>query len=427
MRNYEVVINGSYRGFGSRRLTYTAGLIAAGMAAAVLMAMPGGGPESFLGLEETVQPSAGQFPEAQAELWNWERNKGIPHLEAYTATANASIAALKQRKVAPPGDILRIKAIQSEQKEFQAEAKRGIHDPDAAAHTPNILDINAKKSAEAYSKWQKLKSNDLDEDEWDHSGRGSITKYLQAATDAEKAAVQVTERPFPSVVDREHERYLKKEAEQKAAEKVLLAKEEAARQQAAVAAKKEFEAKIAEAKAATMKEDERKAAAQRNYEKIHDEPASVAPSKVVQNDKRNSIVSGVAPVTAAAHSSQDDDKGVTVVTGESTSDSTKAEAAKPKPGMLCLSEGGLSDQQLKDFSDSTVCVGWEIKRNMGLGDTVHMIQDYLDAPMNRKKIMHCVKKLNPQARKVIKTCLGQLPAAQRVNNPVVTFWDSAVD
>ena len=37
-------------------------------------------------------------------------------------------------------------------------------------------------------------------------------------------------------------------------------------------------------------------------------------------------------------------------------------------------EGGLSDQQLEDFSSSTVCVGWHIKKGMGLGDTVHMIK-----------------------------------------------------
>ena len=46
--------------------------------------------------------------------------------------------------------------------------------------------------------------------------------------------------------------------------------------------------------------------------------------------------------------------------------------------------------------------------------------------MNKKKIMHCVEKINPQSREVIKACLNQLPAKQRAGNPVVEFWNSIV-
>ena len=55
-------------------------------------------------------------------------------------------------------------------------------------------------------------------------------------------------------------------------------------------------------------------------------------------------------------------------------DTKKAAPGNQAPGMLCLRDGGLNDQELDDFTSSTVCVGWEIKRNIGLGDTVHMIK-----------------------------------------------------
>ena len=359
-----------------------------GMAVAVLMATTAGD-GSILSLgEKSAGPSA-----AQVELRKWERKWEIQDSKAYSTVANTA-----KSRVAHHDAFLRDKARASAQEAFEAEAKRGVLDPDAAPHRQNILDLNAKRSDEVL---RRVESRKLGEED---RGKNSITKYLQGATTAVKAAAQITERPLPSILDTAHERYLKKEAEHKAAEKAFVEKEEAARLKAQEVAEKGNRDEIIEATARAKKEDDRKAASQHSYEETQSGEArtvAATPKTTAPHDDINgvTIVKGTVSAVNAAPSTSDDEKHVSrIVKRGSTSDSKKDDAAQPKPGMLCLSNGGLSDQELDDFSDSTVCVGWEIKRNMGLGDTVHMMKDFLDAPMNRKKIMHCVAKLNPKVR-----------------------------
>jgi len=360
-----------------------------GMAVAVLMATTAGD-GSILSLGEK---SAGPLA-AQVELRKWKRKREIQDSKAYSTVANATAKS----RVAHHDTFLRDKARASAQKAFEAEAKRGILDPDAAPHRQNILDLNAKRSDEAL---RRVESRKLGEEDWEEN---SITKFLQGATTAVKAAAKITERPLPSVLDTEHERYLNKEAEHKAAEKAFVEKEEAARLKAEEVAEKENTDEIVEATARAKKEDDRKAAAQHSYEENQSGEArtvAATPKTTAPHDDNDgvTIIKGTVSAVNAAPSSSDNEKHVSrIVKRGSTSDSKKNDAAQSRPGMLCLSKGGLSDQELNDFSDSTVCVGWEIKRNMGLGDTVHMMKDFLDAPMNRKKIMHCVAKLNPKVR-----------------------------
>jgi len=38
-------------------------------------------------------------------------------------------------------------------------------------------------------------------------------------------------------------------------------------------------------------------------------------------------------------------------------------------GLKCLQSGGISKGEIKKFQESTACVGWEIKRNVGVGDS----------------------------------------------------------
>ena len=38
-----------------------------------------------------------------------------------------------------------------------------------------------------------------------------------------------------------------------------------------------------------------------------------------------------------------------------------------------------------------------------------MVRDYLESPMNREQLMHCIAGLSPGAKGVIKGCLAKLP------------------
>ena len=81
-----------------------------------------------------------------------------------------------------------------------------------------------------------------------------------------------------------------------------------------------------------------------------------------------------------------------------------------------------------------------------------MVRDYLESPMNRQQLMHCISDLSPGARGVIKGCLSKLPVEevlvfvvyvikfsstafvfvdktfcfQETANPVVEFWNKII-
>ena len=295
------------------------------------------------------------------------------------------------RKAAPPGAILGFKAIKSNSAYYHREAAKGIHDPDAE-HQDSILDVNAKRSAQEHARWQKLKGVDdpiarLNQTQHDDNGglqhirhrkieeekeehkEVSIDGLLRSAQRDETSAEHETEKPLsdPSMVhlmteqeriNKEHARYVAEEAKQQAHEAAIVAKQDAARK---AAAKVTF--------------------AEEKKQQAH-EATVVSKQNVARQsaDIANSGVTIVKGTTHLSHPPSAQSGKQTERKSNTTSDEKPKDAGKEHnnssntPGMLCLTEGGLSDQELKDFSTSTVCVGWEIKRGIGLGDTVHMIK-----------------------------------------------------
>ena len=166
----------------------------------MLMTMPDrGSVATFLAANASASTEGAEpYSAAQAALWAMERKNGIKNPAAYTAVANASIAALKARKALPPGGILHLNAKKSAKKYYSREESRGIMDPDAV-HVDNVLDINARKSAAALRKVRETKATHSSEhhvtwsdtDDYDYHG-GSISNMLQKAAGAIKGAVKTT-------------------------------------------------------------------------------------------------------------------------------------------------------------------------------------------------------------------------------------------
>ena len=68
--------------------------------------------------------------------------------------------------------------------------------------------------------------------------------------------------------------------------------------------------------------------------------------------------------------------------GPSDTSSLQNHDAGERAGLKCLQDGGIGESGLKMFEDSTVCVGWEIKRHVGIGQsgkiiTVHGVSLHL--------------------------------------------------
>ena len=365
------------------------------MVAAALVALPrGGGPGA-----SSLAEGAGFVSAAQAALWKMERERGVPDKEAWTAAANASIALLEAHRAAPPGAILGVRANRTAHDYYRKEERKGIHDPDAV-HVDNILDLNAKASARELAKRHATKiasvreayegrhipARHVVEDENTYAEH-DLGKMLGKAHGDERGAEQATRGavaiPTPlsgSPASRAEERdqaRRAREIQEEADQKKILAKEEAARKEAKEVVKK--------------------------WEEKHQVHSGSSKDGAGKQDASSSLPENMAPSAAAAPASPDDEgvtivrgdgKGVNIVKGTShlahpegdTTAADKKEAAaggrdtkkaapgKEAPGMLCLRDGGLNDQELDDFTSSTVCVGWEIKRNIGLGDTVHMIK-----------------------------------------------------
>jgi hypothetical protein len=317
-----------------------------GLAAAALISLPhGGGPGA-----PSLAEEAGFVSAAQAALWKMERKHGVHDTEAWTAAANASIALLEAHMAAPPGGILAVQAERTSRVYYQKEETKGIHDPDAV-HVDNVLDSNARKSARAHARWAATKKGVEEEDDYKDQDLGRL---LGSAHADERGAVQATRvlaAPVGSADAPESARekaYHARELEEKAKEAKILAKAESARKEAHDIAE---ERKVKPAAAISSHEDA-----------ANHKTASGTPG-------------GTVPSAAAAAPTSPSDGNVTSVKGEADSESTKGAATgKVAPGMLCLKDGGLNDQELNDFTSSTVCVGWEIKRNIGLGDTVHMMK-----------------------------------------------------
>mmetsp|Transcript_49146 Transcript_49146/g.100316 ORF Transcript_49146/g.100316 Transcript_49146/m.100316 type:complete len:185 (-) Transcript_49146:200-754(-) len=97
------------------------------------------------------------------------------------------------------------------------------------------------------------------------------------------------------------------------------------------------------------------------------------------------------------------------------------EAKAKDGGAVCLEKEGLTKDEVKKFGDGTVCLGWKIKKNLGLGDTVHMVRDYLEAPMNQKDLCTCLHGIDEKIQKAVHKCLSALPPAA-AKSPVVEFW-----
>ena len=333
-----------------------------GLAAAALIALPNGvGPGA-----PSLAEEAGFVSAAQAALWKMEQEHGVHDAAAWTAVANASIALLEAHKAAPPGGILAVQAERTSRVYYEKEEIKGVHDPDAV-HEDNVLELNARKSARAHARWVATKKGvRLPEEEEDAYQEQDLGRLLGNAHADERGAVKATRvsaAPVSSADAPESARekaYLARELEEMAKQAKILAKEEAARKKAHEIVE---ERKVKPAAAISSHEDAA------NQETASGHPDGKVPS-----------------AAAAAPSSPTVGKDVTIVKGEmpsaadaapstpSDGDAKKAATGKVAPGMLCLKEGGLKDQELNDFTSSTVCVGWEIKRNIGLGDTVHMIK-----------------------------------------------------
>jgi hypothetical protein len=410
---------------------------AQGVASVVLLSLvsqgTSKGPGDGVELEQNAGPSA-----AQAELWAFERRLHIKDPDAYTAAANASIEALKQHKAAAPGAILHERAAASEEKYYEMEIKKGRkYNAASAPNQRSPLSPIATNSKNAYYRWQIMKGiydpnnpYELEEDSpktdssWDAAESRSIVGYLQNAKIAAKEAVQVTEGGLPNRLSEENK---------------------IAMDDAHAAAEKKVE-KQEEDKVVAKEEDARKMASKREHEwetahGVHDDPNPLEPKQVTSAGKDEDAnkkivkVAGHAASSPATKVKKDDETAIVdshtsanaVPSHPGDGDPAKAQAAPSNPGLDCLKQEGLNDKGLEDFSASAVCVGWKIKMGMGLGDTVHMVKDYLQAPMNRQKIMPCLDKLDQKSRTIIKTCLGRLPSKQAANNPVVEFWKTAVE
>jgi hypothetical protein len=322
------------------------------MVTILLMAMPDDGPaitslstgpdKEVLAYFKDSAPAA-----AQAALWKSERERGIKDPAAWTANANISIAALEAGKAAPPGAVLGRVAAASAERYYRMEEKHGVHDPDALPEADNILEIHARASSEAWRRKRGITGEDSDLE------RGSITKYLQQARDLEHGAVEVTEHPLSNAhgssddMEAQEMAHIKgARAREKAAEEKYLAKEQAART-------------IAAGKSGKSSKDTVSAETHNERSKT----AEVASAK-------------------ADHEIKPTSEAVTIVRGSTHLANPRNSSApkNPNPGMLCLQDGGLSEDEMQAFAHSTVCVGWHIKKGMGLGDTKDMIRVRLCLP-----------------------------------------------
>jgi hypothetical protein len=272
--------------------------------------------------------------------------------------------------------------------------------------------------------------------------RGSITKYLQQARDLEHGAVEVTEHPLSNAhgssddIEAKEMAHIKgARAREKAAEEKYLAKEQAARMEAVEKNRNERSktAEIASAKAdheskptseavtnfehdgavavtehplssAHTSSDDKEAkeiaqiqegrarekAAEEKYLAKEQAARTTAAGKSGKSSKdtvsaeTHNERSKTAEVASAKadHEIKPTSEAVTIVRGSTHLANPRNSSAPktPNPGMLCLQDGGLSDDEMQAFAHSTVCVGWHIKKGMGLGDTKDMIRVRLCLP-----------------------------------------------